>query len=66
MSAETIHLAVYDGLADWEVGYAIAHIRDPQWQQAPGRYAVATVGATGEPVVTAGGDRVLACGRRQR
>jgi len=59
MSTETVHLAVYPGLADWEVGYAIAHIRDPQWQRTPGRYAVTTVGATLEPVVTAGGIRIV-------
>ena len=59
MSPQTVHLAVYDGLADWEAGFAIAHIRDPQWQQTPGRYAVTTVGATLEPVVTAGGVRIV-------
>lgn len=59
MIPQTVHLAVYDALADWEVGFAIAHIRDPQWQQTPGRYAVATVGATAEPVVTAGGVRIV-------
>lgn len=59
MSPLTVYLAVYDGLADWEVGFAIAHIRDPQWQRAPGRYVVATVGATPEPVVTAGGVRII-------
>ena len=59
MSLETVHLAVYDGLADWEVGFAIAHIRDPQWQHSPGRYVVSTVGATLEPVVSAGGVRIV-------
>lgn len=59
MSLQTIHLAVYDDLADWEAGFAIAHIRDPQWQHSPGRYAVATVGATREPVITTGGVRIV-------
>jgi len=59
MSPQTVYLAVYDGLADWEAGFAIAHIRDPQWQHSPGRYAVATVGATLDPVVSVGGVRII-------
>ena len=39
-----MHLAVYDTLADWEVGHATAHINNGQWQRQPGRYRVATVG----------------------
>ncbi|HEV2635991.1 MAG TPA: DJ-1/PfpI family protein [Actinocrinis sp.] len=56
---KTVHVAVYDGLADWEVGHAIAHIRSPQWQHEPGRYEVASVGLTAEPATTAGGMRQL-------
>lgn len=56
---KTVHVAVYDGLADWEIGHAIAHIRSPQWQHAPGRYEVASVGLTLDPVTTAGGMRQL-------
>ena len=26
---ETVHVAVYDTFADWEVGHAIAHINTP-------------------------------------
>jgi putative intracellular protease/amidase len=56
---KTVHVAVYDTLADWEVGYAIAHIRMSFGQHAPGRYEVQTVGASLAPVTTAGGMRVL-------
>ncbi len=56
---EIVHLAVYDTLADWEVGHAIAHIRKPSWQQQPGRYDVRTVGATLAPVTTSGGVRIV-------
>lgn len=56
---ETVHVAVYDTFADWEVGHAIAHINKPLWHKHPGRYAVATVGATREPVTTMGGIRIL-------
>ena len=55
----TVHLAVYDTLADWEVGHATAHINNPDWQRAPGRYRVATVGLTSEPVTTKGGMRIV-------
>ncbi|MGH9271757.1 MAG: type 1 glutamine amidotransferase family protein [Ilumatobacteraceae bacterium] len=53
--ASTVHLAVYDTLADWEVGLATAHINNPMWQRRPGRYRVATVGASLDPVTTMGG-----------
>src|SRR4051812_17893784 len=56
---ETVHLAVYDTLADWEVGYATAHIHKPLWHRSPGRFGVATVGATRESITTMGGMRVL-------
>jgi putative intracellular protease/amidase len=56
---KTVHVAVYDTLADWEVGYAIAHIRGSFGQHAPGRYEVRTVGASLAPVTTQGGMRVL-------
>jgi hypothetical protein len=40
-----VHMAVYDTLADWEVGHATAHINSDDWQREPGRYRVRTVGA---------------------
>ena len=56
---ETVHVAAYDTLADWEVGYATAHINKPLWHKTPGRFATATVGASTEPITTMGGTRVL-------
>ena len=55
MSSTTVHLAVYDTLADWEAAYAISGINDPQFQRTPGRYEVRTVGVTSAPVRTMGG-----------
>jgi len=55
----TVHLGVYDGLADWEAGLAVAHVNDPQYQREPGRFVVRTVAATGEPVTTMGGLRIV-------
>ncbi|CAL9548758.1 putative protease YdeA [Nocardiopsis dassonvillei] len=58
-SRKTVHLAVYEGLADWEVGHAVATIRSGEWQRSPGRYDVVTVGLGGAPVTTMGGVTVL-------
>lgn len=58
MSEQTVHLAVYDTLADWETGYAVAYLNKPDWQKQPGRYRVATVGETTAPVTTMGGVRI--------
>lgn len=54
-----VHVALYDTFVDWEIGYAIDHVNDPEWQKAPGRYAVATVGASLDPVTSTGGLRML-------
>ena len=54
----TVHLAVYDTLSDWEVGYVTAHINKSDWQRSPGRYRVVTVGPTSEPITTMGGLRI--------
>ena len=58
MGITPVHVAVFDTLADWEIGYATAHIRRDQWQREPGRYSVVTVGPTREPVTTMGGLRI--------
>jgi putative intracellular protease/amidase len=56
---KTVHVAVYDALADWEVGLAIAHIGSERWQQEPGTWRVVTVGRTVDPVTTMAGVRIL-------
>jgi putative intracellular protease/amidase len=53
-----VHLAVYDTLADWETGFATAHLNKPLWHKTPGRFAVRTVGPSLEPITTMGGMRV--------
>jgi putative intracellular protease/amidase len=58
-TTSVVHLAVYNTLADWEAGHAVAHINDPQHQKQPGRYRVRTVGRTTDPVTTAGGVRIV-------
>ena len=58
MNQQTVHLAVYNTLADWEYGYAAAGINDPQFQREPGRYRVLTVGPSRAAVTTMGGMRI--------
>ncbi|WP_017585014.1 DJ-1/PfpI family protein [Nocardiopsis ganjiahuensis] len=62
MNAEprrAVHLAVYDQLADWEVGHAVAHVRSGGGLAGAAGYEVVTVGLTGAPVTTMGGLTVL-------
>jgi len=59
VTPRTVHLAVYDTLADWETGHAVAHINNPEYQIRPGAYRVRTVGASTEPIRTAGGIRIV-------
>lgn len=54
-----VHVAVYDTLADWEIGYVTTGVNTDEFQREPGRYRVVTVGATRDPVTTKGGLRVL-------
>lgn len=56
---QTVHLFVFDTLADWEPGFAVAGINNPEFQSQPGRYKVQTVGLTREPVKTIGGITIL-------
>ena len=68
--ARTVHLFVFDTMADWEAAYAVAAINNPRFASAPNsspprtgwggdvRYRVATVAATLAPVTTMGGVRI--------
>lgn len=59
MKQQTVHLFVFDTLADWEPGFAIAGINKPAFQTQPGQYGVKTVGLTLSPVKTMGGVTIL-------
>ena len=59
MMMSTVHIAVFDGLADWEIGYLSAHLGNGDHQREPGRWQVRTVGLGAEPVTTMGGLRVV-------
>lgn len=59
MTSKLVHVAVYDTLADWEVGAATAHINNDAWHRVPGAYRTRTVGINSEPVTTMGGMRIV-------
>ncbi|WP_157251811.1 type 1 glutamine amidotransferase family protein [Nonomuraea typhae] len=59
MTKRTVHQALYSTLADWETGHAIAHLRNGAWHREPGGFEIVTVGATLDPIVTAGGLRIV-------
>jgi len=55
MKQQDVHLFVFDSLSDWEAGYAIAGINNPQFQKNPGIYRVRSVALKKTPVVSIGG-----------
>ena len=52
---KAIHVGVYNTWADWEAGYALAHLGSGDWQPDGHRYQVVMVGETADPVVTKAG-----------
>ena len=59
MRMSTVHLLVFDGMADWEPAFAIASIHNPQFQLRPGRFRIQTAARSLAPVKTMGGVRIL-------
>jgi putative intracellular protease/amidase len=57
LSMNTAHVAVYDALADWEVGHLLVELRTGRFTGT--RFDVITVAESREPVTTMGGLRVL-------
>jgi putative intracellular protease/amidase len=55
----TVHLFVFDGMADWEAAFAVASIENPQFQLNPGRFRVTTAARYYAPITTMGGVRIL-------
>jgi putative intracellular protease/amidase len=53
----TAHLALYDTLADWEVGHLLVELRTGRFTGTP--WQIVTVAETREPITTMGGLRVL-------
>jgi putative intracellular protease/amidase len=57
MHERTAHLAVYDTLADWEVGHLLAELRTGRFTGTS--FEVVTVAEAPEPITTMGGVRIL-------
>jgi len=53
-----VHLFIFDSMSDWEYGYAVAGINNPQFQRHPGHYRVRTVALRQNFVTTIGGLRI--------
>jgi len=58
MTIKNVYLFVFDTLADWETGYAIAGINNPQFQHEPGKFQLRTVAIRSDLVTTIGGVRI--------
>lgn len=54
---DTVHLAVYDDLADWEVGHLLAELRTGRFTGRP--FEVRTVAASLDPITSMGGVRIV-------
>jgi putative intracellular protease/amidase len=59
MRQQSVHLYVFDSMADWEAGYAVAGINQRAFQKNPERYRIETVAARSGPVTTMGGITIL-------
>ena len=57
MTAATAHVAIYDTLADWEVGYLLVELRTGRYTVTP--WDIVTVAEAAEPITTMGGVRIL-------
>ena len=55
----SVHLFVFDGMADWEAAFAVAAIQNPQFQMNPGCFRVTTAARFHAPIRTMGGVRIL-------
>lgn len=53
MPTSTAHVAVYDNLADWEIGHLLAELRTGRFTGTP--WTVITAGRALDPVTTMGG-----------
>jgi putative intracellular protease/amidase len=57
MNESTAHLAIYDTLADWEVGYLLVELRTGRFTGTP--WNIVTVAESREAITTMGGVRIL-------
>lgn len=53
----TAHIALYDSLADWEIGHLIVELRTGRFTGTP--WTIVTVAESAEPITTMGGLRIV-------
>lgn len=58
--SKAVYLFLPDKLADWEPGFAIAGINNPDMQREPGRFHIRTASIGGSTVTSTGGLRIQA------
>lgn len=59
MNEQAVYFFVFDDLVDYEASYALAAVNNPQFQRAPGKYRIQTLGLSADPVTTLGGVRII-------
>jgi putative intracellular protease/amidase len=57
MNGSTAHFAIYDTLADWEVGYLLVELRTGRFTSTP--WNIVTVAVSREVITTMGGVHIL-------
>ena len=57
MNKRTAHIAISDGLSDWETGHLLAELRTGRFTGVP--FDVATVAESSAPITTMGGLRIV-------
>jgi hypothetical protein len=58
MKQQNVYLFVFDGLSDWEMGYAVAGINNPKLQFNPCGHRLRTVSSQRASILTVGGVRI--------
>lgn len=58
MNIRTVHLFVFDTMADWEAAHALAAVNNPRFQTAQSRYRVVLAAVTLDPIITMSGARI--------
>jgi putative intracellular protease/amidase len=59
MMSHTVHLYVFDGMADSQIAFAVASIRKHQFEPGRSRYRTMTAARSLAPIATADGVRIL-------
>jgi len=53
--SHTVHVGIYNTWADWEAGFALAHLGSGDWTSPRTSYDIRLVGESAEPVTTKAG-----------